>query len=76
MRYTMMLGCLSLFATVAACGGGGGGSGSPSPPPPSPPPPAATFSVALTGVDIDRVADQADIPIDGLPVDGATLTMD
>ncbi len=64
----------ALLAAMAACGGGsdgGGGGGTPPPPPTS-----ATYSVALTDVEIDRTADQADLVVDGLPVDGATVTVD
>ena len=62
----------ALLAALAACGGGsGGGDGVPPPPPVQ-----TTYSASLTGVEIDRTADQSDIVIDGLPAEGATITVD
>lgn len=62
----------ALLATLTACGGGsGGGDGVPPPPPVQ-----TTYSASLTGVEIDRTADQSDIVIDGLPAAGATITVD
>lgn len=78
MKITRLFVSSVLLAAMAACGGGsGGGSGDGGVPLPPPPPPAsATYSVALTNVEIDRAADQDDIMVDGLPVDGATVTVD
>lgn len=73
MKITRLIGLCILPAAITACGGGSGGAGG-SPPPP--PPPAATHSVALTGVQVDRAADQAAVDIGGLPVEGATVTVD
>lgn len=62
----------ALLAALAACGGGsGGGDGVPPPPPVQ-----TTYSASLTGVEIDRTADQSDIVIDGLPAEGAMITID
>lgn len=76
MKITRLFVSSVLLAAMAACGGGsGGGSGDGGVPPP-PPPASATYSVALTNAEIDRTADQNDIIVDGLPVDGATVTVD
>jgi len=73
MKITRLIVSSVLLAAMAACGGGsGGGDGSG---PPSPPPASAVYSAALTNVEIDRTADQDDIMVDGLPVDGATVTV-
>ena len=74
MKITRLIVSSLLLATMAACGGGSGGGNGGGPPPP--PPASTTYSVALTNVEIDRTADQDDIKIDGLPVDGATITVD
>lgn len=72
MKITRMIVPGALLAALAACGGGsGGGDGVPPPPPVQ-----TTYSASLTGVEIDRTADQSDIVIDGLPAEGATITVD
>lgn len=64
---------LPLLLTLGACGGGGSGGDAP---PPTAPPPASTYSVTLTGIELERSADQQDLRVTGLPADGATLTID
>jgi hypothetical protein len=56
---------------LSACGGGGGGGGSPPPVPPRP-----TFRADLTAVTVtDRRFDET-VTLSGLPVSGATVTLD
>jgi hypothetical protein len=79
--YKLKAGALiGLAVTLGACGGGGGGGGGdiggndgPNPPPP---PPTEAYTVTLTAVGIDRIADQQALDVDGLPVAGATVTVD
>lgn len=76
-KKSLMTMCLPLLLTLGACGGGGGGSGGDAPPPTAPPPPtASTYSVTMTGIELVRSADQQDLPVTGLPAEGATLTID
>lgn len=65
---------LPMLLLQNGCGGGGsdGGGGAP----PIPPPPVSTFSVTLTSIELDRSADQRDMPVTGVPADGATLTVE
>ena len=74
MKITRLTSSCIVLAAMAACGGGSGGGGS-SPLPP-PPPTTTTYSVALTGVQIERAADQADIDAGELPAEGATVTVE
>lgn len=69
-RFLMTM-CLPMALALTACGGGAGDA---PPPPAPPPPPASTYSVTLTGIELQRSADQQDLPVTGLPADGATLT--
>ena len=73
MKITRTFFLITALATVSACGGGGSG-GAPDIDPP--PPPASTYTVTLTAVGIERSADQAAIGVGGLPVEGATVTVD
>lgn len=61
---------LPIVLAVAGCGGSGGDGV-----PPTAPTPASTYSVTLTAIELDRSADQQDMPVTGLPADGATLTV-
>lgn len=72
-RMTVLAGLSAVW--LAACGGGGGGSTEPPGALPPTPEPASTYSVTLLAVDADRSADQQPMPLDGLPHDGATLTV-
>lgn len=67
---------LPLLLTLGACGGGGSGGSGGDAPPPTAPPPASTYSVTLTGIELERSADQQDLAVTGLPAEGATLTID
>lgn len=58
---------------LTACGGGGGGGGST---PPPQPPAAETYTVTAVAIDLQRSADGQVLPVDGLPAQGATLTVD
>lgn len=66
-RKSLILALLAA-ATAASCGGGGGSE-------PPPPPVESTFTVSLSGVDVDRSADQLVLDTGGLPVEGATITI-
>ena len=72
MSHPRLPGCFIVIATLLACSDDDGGRVDNRPPPAAP----DTYSVTLTNVEIDRVADQQDMVIDGLPVDGATVTID
>lgn len=74
MKFTRLIFASVLLAAVAACGGGSGGGGSVAVSPPLPA--SKTYSITLTSVEIDRAADQIDIMVEGLPVDGATVVVD
>jgi len=76
MKRTRLIVSSVLLAAMAACGGGSGGGGGDGGIPPPPPPASATYAVALANVEIDRTADQDDIIVGGLPVGGATVTVD
>ncbi len=80
MRTSLKPGPLVIAALVlAGCGGGGGGGsgggGGGSPPPPPPPPASETYTVTLTEIRVERTADQQPLVVDGVPADGATLTV-
>lgn len=56
---------LFISVLVAGCGGGGGGNSSPE----------QTFTVTLNDIKIRRSADQLDMPVGGLPAEGAIITV-
>ncbi len=60
---------------LTACGGGGGSGGGGSTPPPQPPV-AETYTVTAVAIDLQRSADGQVLPVDGLPAQGATLTLE
>lgn len=69
------LSCCAML--LAACGGGGGGGGGgPAPPPPPPPNPVTTHTVTLTSIELEDTRFGDTIAVSGLPVDGATVTVD
>ena len=73
MKEARLIGTLVLFATLVACDDDSSGrSGAGQQPPPEP----ITYSVNLTAAEFDRAADQTDLVVDGLPVQGATVTVD
>lgn len=76
MKFTRLILASVLLAAAAACGGGGSSGGGDGGGAPLPPPASKTYSITLTSVEIDRAADQNDIMVHGLPVDGATVTVD
>lgn len=57
---------------VTACGGGGGGGSTPPPQPPA----AETYTVTAVAIDLQRSADGQVLPVDGLPAQGATLSLE
>jgi len=73
MKVIRLVGIFVLLATMIACDDDSNVAGrnvqQPSPEP-------VTFSLALTEAEFDRTADQNDLVVDGLPVQGATLTVD
>ncbi len=56
---------------LTACGGGGGGGGGGSTPPPSQ---NKTFTVGLESIEISRISNGDDIPVDATAVSSDTLT--
>jgi hypothetical protein len=61
--------CATLAAVpLAACHSHHSSGGTPAAQP-------ATYSATLTGIDIDRTADQQPLPVSSLPAQGATLTV-
>lgn len=61
---------LTLLLALNGCGDGGSDFTSP-----TTVPPASTYSVTLTAIELDRSADQQDMPVTGVPADGASLTI-
>jgi hypothetical protein len=41
----------------------------------TPPTQPVTYGAALTGIDVERTADQQALPVAGIPAQGATLTV-
>lgn len=72
MKKISLVGTVVLVGTLVACDDDSSVAGSRQQPLPEP----VTFSLALTEAEFDRAADQSDLVIDGLPVQGATLTVD
>ena len=73
MKETRLVGMLLLLATLVACDDDTSGAGDAGQ---QPLPEPVTFSVALTDAEFDRSADQKDLVIDTLPIQGATLSVD
>lgn len=59
---------------VSACGGSSSGGGGTSPPPP--PPVAQNYTVTLTEIELLKKGSSERLDVDGLPAEGATLTVD
>jgi hypothetical protein len=60
---------LAAAAALSACRGDGGSGGG------GPTQRAETFTATVTSVEIVRSADALDMPVTGLPADGAELTV-
>ena len=73
MKHIRLVGTFVLVATMIACDDDSGVAGRDVQ---QPLPEPVTFSLALTEAEFDRAADQGDLVVDGLPVQGATLTVD
>ena len=71
--YSTLLG-VCLGGGLTACGGGGGGAG-PQPPPP-PTNTSTTHVVTVTGIELRDARFGDAISVTGLPLTGATVTVD
>lgn len=73
MKETRSVGMFVLIAALTACDDDSNIAGDVGQ---QPLPEPITFSVALTGAEISRSADQENLVIDTLPIQGATVTVD
>ena len=73
-RAAILLPGLGAALVTTGCGGGGGDGGGSPPPPPPPPPAAVTYTLTLTGIDLDDTRGGVTVDPSGLPIDGARAT--
>ena len=66
----LRLSTLVAVAALSGCGGGGGSSSQPTPPPPPP-----TYGVQLTGITLEDTRFDDTVDVTGLPISGATITV-